>query len=176
MFLLPVKLVLTLLVLAFVAGSVRLFLWPEQDAPTRADAVVVLAGSRVPRLEKGLELMRRRVAPVLVVSDAPAPGWPQANRLCTGRARFRVICFRPDPYSTRGEAEAVGRMARRNRWRRVVVVTSVFHVTRSRILFERCLDAEVQVVGTRYAYRRLPRFVASEWVKLAYAETLGRDC
>ena len=172
----PFKLLFFLLVAGFLAGSVRFFLWPEQDTPRAADAVVVLAGSRNPRLEKGLELMRRRVAPILVVSDAPAPGWPRANRLCAGRARFRVICFKPEPYSTRGEAQMVARMARRRGWRRIVVVTSVFHVTRSRLLFERCVDGEVQLVGARYAYARAPRYVFSEWVKLAYAQTLGRGC
>ena len=174
----PIKLVLFLLLLTFVAGSVRLFLWPREDAPKRADAVVVLAGSRGPRLEKGLELMRERVAPVLVISDAPAPGWPEANRLCRRGASYRVICFKPDPYSTRGEAQRVARMANRLRWKRIVVVTSTFHVFRARTLFERCvgIGTKVDAVGARYALQRTPRYVLSEWVKLAYAETVGRGC
>ncbi len=174
----PIKLVLFLLLLGFVAGSVRLFLWPHEDAPKRADAVIVLAGSRGPRLEKGLELMASRVAPTLVISDAPAPGWPEANHLCRRGASFRVICFKPDPYSTRGEAQRVARMARRQGWERIVVVTSTFHVFRARMLFERCtgIGTKVDAVGARYALQRTPRYLVSEWIKLAHAETVGRGC
>ena len=49
-------------------------------------------------------------------------------------------------------------------------------MTRSRLLFERCVDGDVQLVGAGYSYARAPRYVLSEWVKLAYAQTLGRDC
>src|ERR671939_278548 len=125
-----------LLFVAWVAASAILFLWPRQDSPRRANAVVVLAGGKVPRLEKALGLMRRHVAPVLVISDGWDPLWPEANRLCAGHAaRFAVVCFRPKPYSTRGEAEDVARLAARRRWRSIVVVTSRYHVTRARMLF-----------------------------------------
>src|SRR5207253_8652412 len=123
------------LVAAWVAVVVRFVLRPVQDEPRHADAVVVLAGDHL-RLGKALELMTRRVAPTLVISDGLAPGWRQANRLCRGGGggRFHVVCFRPDPYSTRGEARAVARMAAARGWRSVVVVTSTYHVTRARLL------------------------------------------
>lgn len=176
-FLRPRRLVISALLLVFVAVSARLFLFPSEDNPGRADAVVVLAGARKPRLARGLELMRSGVAPVLVISDGRDPLWPQANRLCrNGGGTFRVVCFRPDPYNTRGEAEAVGRLARRRGWGSVLVVTSTFHVTRARMLFERCIDGEVDAVGAPYAKKRVPKYVLSEWVKLSYALTLGRDC
>lgn len=176
-FLRPRRLVILGIVLAFLGLSAWLFLFPAQDSPRRADAVVVLAGARKPRLAKGLELVRKGVAPVLVISDGRDPFWPEANRLCrNGGATFRVVCFRPDPYNTRGEAEAIGRLARRRGWRSVVVVTSTFHVTRARMLFERCVDGDVDAVGASYAKKRLPKYVLSEWVKLTYAVTLGRDC
>src|SRR4051794_24178594 len=120
--------VLGLLFAAWLAASAVLFVWPSGDSPARADAVVVLAGAKVPRLDKGLELMRRHVAPVLVISDGLDPLWPRANRLCRGDAGFEVVCFRPRPYSTRGEAEAVARIASARGWRSIVVVTSRYHV------------------------------------------------
>jgi uncharacterized SAM-binding protein YcdF (DUF218 family) len=170
------RVVLLALVLAFLGLSARLFVWPKQDSPRPADAIVVLSGSKA-RLTKALELMRRRLAPVLVISDGLAPDWPRANRLCRkGSTRFRVVCFRPDPYSTRGEAEHVDRLARARHWRRVLVVTSTYHVTRARMIFKRCLDVPVELVGAEYPLLRLPQFVVSEWVKLAYAETLKRGC
>jgi uncharacterized SAM-binding protein YcdF (DUF218 family) len=171
-----VRVILLAAALAIGGLSAKLFIWPVENSPTRADAVVVLAGSKA-RLTKALELMGRRVAPTLVISDGLDPDWPKANRLCRrGAQRFRVVCFRPDPYNTRGEARAIDRMARRRGWRTVAVVTSTFHITRARMIFKRCLEARVEFVGADYPLVRLPQYVAAEWVKLAYAETLKRGC
>jgi uncharacterized SAM-binding protein YcdF (DUF218 family) len=121
--------------------------------------------------------MTRRVAPTLVISDGLAPGWPEANRLCHGGSRrFRVLCFRPDPYSTRGEARAVARMAAVRGWRSVVVVTSTYHVTRARLLFDRCVDARVRVTGATYRRSLIPLEVFLEPAKLVYALAIARSC
>src|SRR5919112_1927459 len=137
---------LGLLIVAWLAATAVLILWPHEDSPKRANAVVVLSGGKKPRLEKALGLMRRHVAPVLVISDGWDPLWPEANLLCTGHTRFEVVCFRPEPYSTRGEAEDVAKLAARRRWRSIVVVTSRYHVTRARMLFRRCFGGDVATV------------------------------
>jgi uncharacterized SAM-binding protein YcdF (DUF218 family) len=163
-------------VVALVASSAILFVWPSQDSPERASAVVVLAGAKRPRLDKALSLMRRRVARWLVISDGWDPTWPQANRLCAGHASFRVVCFHANPYSTRGEAETVARIAAAHGWRSLVVVTSTYHVRRAKLLFERCFHGRVQAVGAHYGVSELPGVLASEWAKLVYALTVARDC
>jgi uncharacterized SAM-binding protein YcdF (DUF218 family) len=160
---------------ALVVSSAVLFVWPTQDSPRRASAVVVLAGAKKPRLGKALELMRQRVAGTLVISDGWDPSWPEANRLCAGRA-FRVVCFHADPYSTRGEAETVARLAARRGWRSLVVVTSRYHIRRAKLLFERCFDGPVRTVGAPFGVTELPAVVASEWAKLVYALTVAREC
>jgi uncharacterized SAM-binding protein YcdF (DUF218 family) len=171
-----VRLVL-LAVVVWLALCAFLFVWPREDSPRRTDAVVVLSGGRKFRLEKGLELIRRNVSDTLVISDGEARGWPEANLLCDGGADgFTVICFKPDPYSTQGEAQAVRRLARERSWRSVAVVTSTFHVFRARMLFERCLDADVESVGARYKLRYLPSALFWETSKLGYALTLDRGC
>jgi uncharacterized SAM-binding protein YcdF (DUF218 family) len=168
-------LVVAVVVAAWVAVAARFVLWPEQDSARHADAVVVLAGDHL-RLGKALELMTRRVAPTLVISDGLAPGWHRANRLCRGRAAFRVVCFRASPYSTRGEAEAVARMAAARGWRSVVVVTSTYHVTRARLLFRRCVDGRVSVTGSTYQRSLIPLEAVLEPVKLLYALVVARRC
>ena len=167
--------VVVVLVGAWAVVVVRFVLWPVQQSPRHADAVVVLAGDHL-RLGKALELMTRRIAPTLVISDGRAPGWHEANRLCRGAARFRVLCFRPDPYSTRGEARAVARMAVARGWRSMLVVTSTYHVTRARLLFDRCTHARVFVTGSTFRRSLIPLEVFLEPAKLAYALVVARGC
>lgn len=170
------SILLAFLVIALLAWSAVLFVWPRENDPGRADAVVVLSGARDSRLGKGLELMRAGVAPTLVISDGRAKGWQEANRLCRGRAGFNVVCFRPKPYSTEGEAEDVAALVRRNGWSSIVVVTSRYHVTRSRILFRRCTDAAVRGVAADTSALATARNLPFEWGKLVYQLTIDRDC
>jgi uncharacterized SAM-binding protein YcdF (DUF218 family) len=160
---------------AFVAAATAyLFVWPEKDqVPTDADAIVVLAGGGGHRLDEALRLFRRGVAPTLVISDGRAEGWEEANAWC---AREGVLCFRPDPYSTRGEARWVSDEAERRGWDSVVVVTSIYHVRRSRFVFERCLGAHVAVTGARPGPEDFAVGVAWEWPKSVYYSGFTRGC
>jgi uncharacterized SAM-binding protein YcdF (DUF218 family) len=125
-------------VIALVALNLRLFVWPPSSTPAHADAVVVLAGGDGERLDKGLELVRNGLASNLVVSTPP-------DRLCTNHYAFEVYCFLPKPDDTRGEAEAVGRIAEQEGWHTLVLVTSEYHATRARLLLERCFAGTVDV-------------------------------
>ena len=173
---------LVLLVIAtpltvWVGLDLYLFALPSLDRPLRADAVIVLAGDRTPRLDRGLALMRAGVSRTLVISDGLDPLWPAANRLCVeGGGSFRVVCFRPKPYSTRGEARGFAGLARENGWRSVVVVTSTFHVTRARMLFRRCFDGRVQGVGAHASLHRSIFNYVTEPAKLLVQVVLERDC
>ena len=163
---------------AFVAATLRLVFFPSEDDPGRADAVIVLSGSKGERLDGALELVRKGVAPVLVISGGFDPRQPTANRLCRARKGdgFRVVCFTPDPDSTRGEAQKVGRLAQKNGWKRVVLVTSRFHVTRARMLFDRCVDGDVDAVGVDYPWASIPFALVGEWFKEIRAVTVARGC
>lgn len=167
-----------MLLLAFVAlaaagaAGVPLFILHDDRPLARVDAVVVLAGDQT-RLPAGVELWERGVAPFLVVSDGLDTEWTVANRLC--RFRERVLCPRPNPYSTRGEARMIGRLAREHGWDAVVVVTSRYHLRRAELLVERCFRGELGTVGTASPWWLLPRDVALEWLKLARA-ALERSC
>ena len=131
------------LVVALVAVNLELFVWPSGTATVRhADAVVVLAGGNGERLDQGLELAHDGVASTLVASTGP-------ERLCNTDEPFRVICFLPEPNNTRGEVEEVARLAREHGWKRLVLVTSTYHVTRARLLLDRCYSGSVEVVPAR---------------------------
>ena len=152
-------------------------MWPPRHVPPHADAIVVLAGARGPRLTRGVALVGHDVAPVLLISDGWGLAWVEANRLCAGRpAPVPVLCFHPDPYSTRGEARTVARLAGSRHWQSVVVVTSRYHIARARLLFDRCFDGTVYTNGAQQSF--VDRFLAAplETAKLAYALTLRRGC
>ena len=170
-------LVLIGLVVAWAVGAAVLFVWPPRHVPDHADAVVVLAGGRGPRLARGLALVGRGLAPVLVVSDGWSPTWPEANRICAGRrVPARVLCLHPEPYDTRGEAEAFARLARSRGWRSVVVVSSRYHIVRARMLFDRCFDGTVYADGANQSFATRLWASATETAKLAYAFVVRPTC
>jgi hypothetical protein len=164
-------LVLVVLPAAFLAVSARLYAWPDEDAPRRVDVVLVLAGDFEDRLPVGRELVERGVARELALSEEPDPDYPR--RLCR---RPRVSCFQADPYSTIGEAATFRSVAARHGWRSVLVVTSVYHVTRARMLFRRCLDGPVYATGADEGALGLAHGAFWEWPKLVYSLTVRRGC
>lgn len=148
----------------FVGG--RLVTWIESHFPSRsieqmesADAIVVLGGMFGPpaaaghvvnlndageRLDAGIALKRAGVAPILVFTGATGPS---GSGVYSEGAACRDIALRagiPDSsvLVTRGvgntadEAAAVADLVRERGWRRVVLVTSGWHMPRAVWLFE----------------------------------------
>jgi uncharacterized SAM-binding protein YcdF (DUF218 family) len=157
-----------------VVAAVALFVVHHDDPPMRADAVVVLAGTPE-RLPVGLRLMRQGYAPLLVVSTPTRPN-DLYRLVCGGGARFRVLCFRADPYSTRGEAREIGRLARERGWTAVDVVTSYFHDFRARLLVRRCYRGRLRTIGAPQTGWKLPWYALTESAKLAYQLVFARGC
>jgi uncharacterized SAM-binding protein YcdF (DUF218 family) len=161
------------LLAAFAAATAYLFVWVESDRlPRDVDAVVVLSGGREHRLAEGRRLVESRRAATLVISDGLAPGWVEANELC----RADAVCFRPEPYSTQGEARWIADEADRRGWDSVVVVTSSYHVRRARMIVERCYDGDLAVVGAEPPLENRVIGVAWEWPKALYYLALRRRC
>jgi len=155
---------------ALVALNLRLFVFPATATPAHADAVVVLAGGDGERLGKGLELVREGVAPNLVVSTGP-------DELCATQHDFAVYCFLPDPDDTRGEAEAIGRIAAREGWQHLVLVTSDYHATRAHLLVGRCFPGTIDVSAAHSDKGPLPLLwaIGHEWGGLIES-AVHRDC
>jgi uncharacterized SAM-binding protein YcdF (DUF218 family) len=166
--------VLALLLALLVGVSAILLGWaPFADPqPARTDAIVVLAGSRS-RLPLALRLWRQGIAPTLVVSRDPRER--RRARFCADPPAH-AICFSARPYSTRGEARTVARLARARGWDSLAVVTSRFHLFRTGILFGRCTGARLELVPAHVVWWRWPLAVPSELAKLAVAETTRRGC
>lgn len=170
-----------LLAAALVSGScafvtARLFVWPPSGSPASADALVVLSGDHGERVERALALIDAGVSKTFV--HVGEPDTPQATALCGQPQRFEVVCLRPEPDSTRSEAEAIGRLARQRGWTNIGVVTSTQHVARAGLLIRRCVDGSVHMVVAKptFGWRLTSHLILEEWAKLVYSVTVQRHC
>jgi len=139
---------LAVLVVTWLVACVVVVAEPTIDRPARADAILVLGPPDVDgRLTEAYALAAAHYAGTLVIS-IESEQQRQAKHACTdGSPDYRVICFRPDPQTTRGEAEEIGILARQHHWTSVLVVTSRYHVSRARLLVTRCMPGTVRVTA-----------------------------
>jgi uncharacterized SAM-binding protein YcdF (DUF218 family) len=165
-----IKRILGLLIAAYVAAAGFLFVVHHDDRPAKASAVVVLSGTKE-RLPVGERLVRQGYAPLLVVSMSTFQNAAE-RRAC----RDGALCFHAKPYSTRGEARAIARLAAAHHWRTVDVVTSQFHVFRARLVIRRCYHGGLRMIGAPEPAWRLPYDAVKETVKLVYQEVFARGC
>nr|WP_269437951.1 YdcF family protein [Arthrobacter sp. zg-Y179] len=144
-----------------------MFVYPSASAaePAGADAVVVLAGASSERLPVGLDLMEQEYAPTLVLSATSTPGNKETDAVCARNLNPRVVCFSPDPMTTRGEARAVARLAKDNGWTDIIVVTSRYHVTRAELNLEQCSAANITMVESA------PQLGPGQWLGRFVEET-----
>ena len=199
----PAALALVLLVLA-IYGVVRLgpFL-AHEDPLQKSDAIIVLAGTRVERPLEAVDLFREGWAPIVVVDDY----LPEAALLAVAERGIRfdsdtqravqvmqalgvpassvIVPLRVHD-NTAQEAQTIHQLAQQYRWRRLIVVSSKFHLRRAGFAFRRELagsGVEVVMHGSRYdpanparwwASRSDLRWMLSEAPKLvAYLLGLG---
>ena len=89
---------------------------------------------------------------------------------------FKVICFQPDPGTTQGEAEFVGRLAKQYGWRSVALVTTPDQDARAGIRVGRCFAGHIYVVTTPLPASKWPYEIAYQWAALFKAVVLQRSC
>ena len=164
-------------VLVAAAAVVRLFVLPSSDSVEKADVVIVLAGAGDERLIRAVALMNEGVAPTLVITNGSDPAWPAGNKVCESPHKFQVLCARA-PRNTRAEVRAVARTVESQGWKRVVVTTSSYHVTRARLLLSRCVDGDVSVVSARPLGEAIgsPARILHETLASLRAVTYQRGC
>jgi hypothetical protein len=142
-----VRIVLGLLVI-WLLGCYLVLVEPTVNKLARVDAILVLGPPDVDgRAEAGYALARAHYADTVVVS-VQSDLQQQLKGACRNQnPGYQVICFQPDPGSTRGEAREIGRLARAHHWRSVIVITSRYHISRARMIIERCMPGTVLMVA-----------------------------
>jgi uncharacterized SAM-binding protein YcdF (DUF218 family) len=145
--------VVLFLIAAFSPLADRLNQW--MAGPSRlvaSDAIVVLGGWISPsgtlslesqrRLDRGIELYQRGLAPVLVLLGQGAKGGPTEAEVRATQARLRgipadAILTETHARTTREEAVRVKALLQSRGVRTVLLVTNAGHLARARPLFER---------------------------------------
>nr|WP_239476579.1 YdcF family protein [Nocardia arizonensis] len=134
--------------LALALAGLPVFVHPQVDPLRPADAIVVLGGTAYERFDLGLDLAERGYAPELVISASTGLADPLMAKYCEREYPFRVSCFEPDPWTTRGEAQEIRRRAEAHGWRHVIVVTFTPHVSRARYIVGKCFDGDLTMVAS----------------------------
>jgi hypothetical protein len=151
---------------------VRLFVWPAQGMPPHVGAIVMLAGPG-DRLDTALRLARAHRAEALVVSR----GYEGYGSSCPPKIPgLTLICFDPNPPTTQGEAQYVGRLAKRYHWHSIVLVAIRAQDTRARIRVGRCFSGKIYVITAPLPVSQWPYEIAYEWGALFKALVLQRSC
>ena len=167
-------LVVVVLAVAIGAATARLFIWPDQGMPARVSAIVMLNGPG-DRLDTALNLAWQHRAPFVVISRG-SPVYGHGGDCAPSIPHVTVICFDPNPSTTKGEAEYVGRLARKYHWQSIALVTITPQDSRGRLRVERCFAGPVYVVTAPLSLSSWPYQIAYEWGATAKALILQRSC
>jgi hypothetical protein len=166
--------VAVLVVLAVVALTLRLFVYPDLNAPEHSDAIVVLGGNGAGPFDEGVALAKAHDAPTLVFSLVPAYSCePSVVHLPSER----ILCFRANPQTTQGEARSIAHLAAVHHWDRIIVVMPTVQATRARLRIGRCYSGQVLEVGVQPpGFWAWVRGIGYEWPALVKALVLQPSC
>ncbi|WP_232425251.1 YdcF family protein [Pseudofrankia inefficax] len=128
-----------------------------------------MLGGAGDRRDRALELARAGYAPVLALSTPNA-------RHCPTVPNVKVICFRPDPFTTQGEAREAGRLAARYGWTRMIFVTDRSQNVRARLRIDRCYAGKKIMVSVDPPFRDWPYLIAYQWSAMFKALIWQRSC
>ncbi len=153
----------------WVVVGLPFFVFPTVDVVQKhADVVLVLGPPVQERVEVAERLLAEgRVDTALVSVPGSEYQW-NVQALC---ARSDVICFTPDPSTTRGEARALRTYSAEHGWTSAVVTTMPAHIARARSIVARCFsgrlsmveDAEGPFNGIAYQYAYQTAATVKSW-------------
>jgi uncharacterized SAM-binding protein YcdF (DUF218 family) len=133
--------------------------WIIEDPLDKADVLIVLGDDNfyADRATRGVQLFREGKAPVIVASGRrlrPSAGIAELiehDLVERGVPKDKIVRFTHDADSTLEEAEALAKLVKERKWRKVIVVTSNYHTRRARYIFRRVFPQGlvVSVASTR---------------------------
>jgi len=142
--------------------------WIVEDPLEKSDALIVLSDDNfyADRATRAAELFREGDAPLVVASgrrlrpNAGIAELMEHDLIERGVPKDKILRFAQDADSTKEEAEALAKLAKSKKWRKVIVVTSNYHTRRARYIFRRVFP---QGIETRVASARDGDFNPELW-------------
>ncbi|WP_062292811.1 ElyC/SanA/YdcF family protein [Demequina phytophila] len=129
-----------------------LYVFPAHDEPRAVDAVYVIGPPTDTRMELAEQMIADGLTDTMVVSlgedDEERGKWHEAAAACDSAQRYEVFCSEPDPFTTRGEARWLRSLVDQEGWESVAVITTTPHLTRTRVIMERCWDGDIAYLSS----------------------------
>lgn len=149
-----VAIVIPVLVVSVVGvGGYFTFTRAATDPMRKADAIIVLGGEHDGREAYGVELAEQGIADTVVMSNPYGPKDPYMKKYCdTSTDDYSVLCVKPKPSTTRGEAIFTQQLAEEHGWDHVVVVSWRYHLPRARYIFDQCFAGDVTMEAVPRSY------------------------
>jgi hypothetical protein len=168
-------LALVIVVAGLAAATAHWFVWPpQQTMPAHVDAIVMLDGPG-DRLDTALDLARAHRAPVIVI-PAGSPHQGHGSACAPKIPGVTVICFDPNPSTTRGEEEFASHLATRYHWQSIVLVAVTPQNTPARIWAGRCFSGKTYMVNAPLPTSEWPYQIAYQWGSTIKAFFSPRSC
>ncbi len=172
--------VVGVVVLAFVGFTVRLFVFPDLNAPEHSNAIVMLGGNGAGPFDEAVALAKQGWAPYVVFSLTPYESCePSVVHLPPFHLppKVHLLCFHANPATTQGEAREIQHLAALDHWHRVIVVMPTTQASRARLRIGRCYSGQVLEVGvTPPGFWAWMRGITYEWGALFKALVLQPSC
>lgn len=135
------------------------------DCLKRADAVICLEGDGEARIGKTLEIFRKGLAKIIVVSgglNRPpfSLGAVKMSKkfMAEGVVKDKLI-IEEKSQNTYGQAKEVIKIAKRKKWRKIILVASNFHQARAYLTFLKAIkEANLKIQIFNAPVRELPWF------------------
>ena len=166
-----------LLVLAvFGAATARLFIWPPlAPLPGHVNAIIELAGPAIDgRDTLALQLAREHRADFLVQSTTTSEAG--THNCLPPVPQVTILCFHPDPNTTRGEGKYIAAEAARRGWSSVILVTTPDQAWRARLWTARCYSGDAYVATTPLPLVDWIGQIPYQWGATVKAFTVERSC
>ena len=141
---------LSFLILLYVLGyALFVVALPQPEGDRRTDALVVLTGG-AGRIERGIDLLRRRQAARMLISGVQRTVRPQelAAQHRVNQAIFDCcIDLGQEAIDTRSNGSESAAWVKKHRYRSVRLVTTDWHMRRARFELDQALPAGVTIIG-----------------------------
>jgi hypothetical protein len=124
-----------------------LFVFPRTDTPTVSDVVFVIGPPEQSRLDIAHKLIDDGLAKNFMISVRETQARWFKDCAASRYNEATVYCAQPEPFTTQGEAEWLKTMALLHHWNSAIVITQTDHISRARMLVERCYSGQLQMVA-----------------------------